>query len=69
MKKTLHLDYPWQHLNKGQGFFVPCLDTETIKTDGLRQALRHRLFDAKAKVGVKGGKLGVWFYRLPSRTA
>jgi len=42
---------------------VPCLDTEAVKLDGLRKALGHRLFDAKAKIGIKAGRFGVWFYR------
>ena len=57
--------YPWKQLERGQGFFVPCLDTETIKTEGLQQALKYRLFYAKARVGVKNGLIGVLFY-LPS---
>ena len=57
--------YPWKRLERGQGFFIPCLDTEAVKTDGLQQALRHRLFIAKAKVGIKDGLIGVLFY-LPS---
>ena len=42
---------------------MPCLDTEAVKLDGLRKALKYRLFSAKARVGVKAGQLGVWFYR------
>jgi hypothetical protein len=56
------MQYPWKRLERGQGFFVPCLDTEAVKTDGLQQALRHRLFIAKARVGIKDGLIGVWFY-------
>ena len=61
MKKTLHINYPWQRLSKGQGFFVPCLDAEAVIRDGLRAALRFRITNAKATGGVKHGKLGVWF--------
>ncbi len=63
MKKKLQINYPWQQLKKGQGFFVPCLDTEAVKTDGLRAALRYRLFYPKAVICIKGGRLGVWFHR------
>jgi hypothetical protein len=63
MKKNLRVLYPWSQLKKGQGFFVPCLDTEAVKQDGLRDALRYRLFYAKAEVVIKAGKLGVWFHR------
>jgi len=64
MKKNLRINYPWPQLKRGMGFFVPCLDTEAVRVDGLRDALRYRLFDARAKVGVKNGLIGVWFYRL-----
>ncbi len=63
MKTILKIRYPWSQLERGQGFFVPCLDTEAVKLDGLRKALGHRLFDAKAKIGIKSGRFGVWFYR------
>ena len=55
--------FPWQSVNKGQGFFVPCLNTEEVRQAGLKEALRHRIFNAKAKVGIKNGLIGVWFYR------
>jgi hypothetical protein len=48
---------------EGQGFFVPCLDTQAVKEEGLQEALRHRIFNAKAVIGTKHQKLGVWFYR------
>jgi len=60
------LSYPWDRLKRGQGFFIPCLDTETVKQDGLRQALKRRIFGAKASVGIKNGLIGVLFY-LPLR--
>ena len=62
--KKLSIQYPWQRLERGQGFFVPCIDTAEIKAEGLNKALGHRLFDARAKVGVRDGFTGVWFYRL-----
>lgn len=55
--------FPWQSVSKGQGFFVPCLNTEEVRQAGLKEALRHRIFNAKAKVGIKNGLIGVWFYR------
>ena len=63
MKKNLQINYPWQQLNRGQGFFVPCLNTEAVRLDGLRDALRYRIFNAKAEVVIKDGRLGVWFHR------
>jgi hypothetical protein len=61
--KKLQVLYPWQQLEKGQSFFVPCLDTQPVREEGLRKALGLRLYDARATVGVKHGKLGVIFYR------
>jgi hypothetical protein len=55
--------FPWQSVSKGQGFFVPCLNTEEVRQAGLKEALRHRIFNAKAKVGIKNGLIGVWFFR------
>jgi hypothetical protein len=62
MKKKLQVSYPWQQLKRGEGFFVPCLDPEAVKLNGLRDALRYRLFYAKAETVIKEGKLGVWFH-------
>jgi hypothetical protein len=64
--RSLPVQYPWKNLEKGQGFFIPCLDTETVKADGLQKALGYRFFDARAKVGIKQGRIGVLFYRIPS---
>ena len=55
--------FPWQRLEKGQGFFIPCLDLEKVRLFGLNQALHHRVFNAKAYPGVRDGLIGVWFYR------
>ena len=61
---TLQVNYPWATLNRGEGFFVPCLDVEKVKAEGLGKALGYHLFDARASVGIKGGLMGVWFFRL-----
>ena len=50
--------FPWSRVNKGQGFFVPCLNTEEVRQAGLAEALRHRIFTAKAKVGIRNGLMG-----------
>lgn len=60
---TIH--YPWQQLERGQGFFVPCLDVEHIREEGLREAVKAKLTDARAVVGIRRTLIGVWFYRLP----
>jgi hypothetical protein len=61
--KHLSITYPWSKVEKGQGFFVPCLDTAAIKREGLNKALTLRLFDAKALPCIRDGLIGVWFYR------
>jgi len=55
--------FPWQLVERGQGFFVPCLDVEKTLQAGLNAALRHRVFDAKAYPAIHNRLSGVWFYR------
>jgi hypothetical protein len=55
--------FPWQSVERGQGFFVPCLDVEKVRKLGLNEALRHRIFNAKAYPAIKNRLSGVWFYR------
>jgi hypothetical protein len=47
----------------GQGFFIPCLNTDEMRKFGLSQALQQRVFQAKAHVAVRDGLIGVWFFR------
>jgi hypothetical protein len=60
LKKTL---FPWSKLKKGQGFFIPCLDTDAVRQAGLTAALHAKVLNAKAFVGVKQRRLGVLFLR------
>jgi hypothetical protein len=55
--------FPWQSVERGQGFFIPCLNLKEVQAAGLRQALLHRILDAHARPGIKDGRIGVWFYR------
>lgn len=58
--------YPWQSLKPGEGFFVPALNTALVQEMGLRAAVGQRL-RIKAVPCIRGGLIGVWFYRpLPS---
>jgi hypothetical protein len=57
--------YPWNRLEKGQGFFVPALDLEAVRQAGLLAAVPLRIKDARAQFGIRRGRLGVLFYRLP----
>ena len=61
--KKLRINYPWAQLERGQGFFVPCLDLEAVREEGLRKALHYRLFDARAEPCVRDGIIGVMFSR------
>jgi len=60
---SLIVHYPWTKVQRGQGFFVPCLDTEAVREEGLKKAVFLHILDAHAKVGIRGGLMGVWFYR------
>ena len=55
--------FPWRLVDKGQGFFVPCINTDEVRLAGLNEALRQRIFGAKAYPAVHKGLSGVWFYR------
>jgi hypothetical protein len=61
--KTVCVLWPWSKVKTGEGFFAPSLDTEATKKEGLSAALRSRVFNAKARVGIQQGLIGVWFYR------
>ena len=65
--KKLSIRYPWKQLKRGQGFFVPGLDTDALRAAGLNEALRYQIRDARATPGVLNGLIGVWFFRLPPR--
>ena len=65
--KRLLIRYPWKGLERGQGFFVPCLDTDAVRQEGLNQALKFRVFDAKAIPCIRDGLMGVLFHRGPVR--
>lgn len=54
--------YPWTILREREGFFVPGLNVEKIRERGLMSALPFR-YPVKATIGIKDGKLGVWFTR------
>ena len=64
--KKLRILWPWAKVNNGQAFFVPCLDPEPLKVEGLDQALSVRILNAEASTGVYNGLIGVLFYRRPA---
>jgi hypothetical protein len=65
MKLAIH--YPWEQTEKGQGFFIPCLDTTAVREEGLKAAIKLRLLDARATPGIRNGFMGVWFFRVAPR--
>ncbi len=44
------------------GYRVVCAWCKAVIQDGLRKAIGCRILHAKYKVGVKDGKIGVWFH-------
>ena len=62
----LVIRYPWRLIERGQGFFIPCLDIEAVREEGLKKALSLRMLDARGVTGIRNGFTGVWFSRLPS---
>lgn len=58
----MRVKFPWERLEPGQGFFVPCLHFEPIKEMGLRSAVPFR-YKVDVVPGIKGGRLGLWFIR------
>ena len=67
--KVSSIRFPWETLEKGQGFFIPCLDTDAVREFGLKKATLSRVLDARAKTGIYQGFTGVMFYRPRPRTA
>lgn len=66
--KYSRLRLPWQQLDRGQGFFVPCLDTNAAREYVLKQAVLARMFHVHATPCIIDGLIGVWFFRPPQRT-
>lgn len=63
--KKLRILWPWAKVERGQGFFVPCLDPDPIRIEGLNKALEVRILNPQARVGIKDGLIGIMFYRKP----
>lgn len=63
--KASSIRFPWKKTERGQGFFIPCLDTDAVRELGLKKAVLNRILDAKAYAAVLNGQAGVWFYRRP----
>jgi hypothetical protein len=61
MKKLVH-QLPWKQLKKGQGFFIPCLNTEHTRLEIAKEAIGAGVF-GKTHIGIFNGRLGVLFVR------
>ena len=59
------MKFPWDKVERGQGFFVPALDLDAVRQAGLLAAVPYKLSDAKCRYVIKDGQLGVLFYRAP----
>lgn len=58
--------YPWQITKERKKFFVPTLDIEGTKLEGLKAALPHCLYGKPcAEAVIYKGKLGVMFWLRP----
>ena len=60
----MKVSLPWDRLEPGQGIFIPGLDVAAIRMAGLKSALPFR-YNVIATPGIRGGLIGVWFYRPP----
>ena len=63
LRKMIKIHYPWEKTPVKGGFFVPTLQLEVVRLDGIKAAINCRV-KAKAEPCVKDGMLGVWFTRL-----
>ena len=54
--------FPWDRVKVGQSLFVPCLDFEAVRRQGLAAALPYR-YNIDVRYGVKHGRAGVLFIR------
>ncbi len=57
------LRLPWKQLERGQGFFIPCLDFEETRRRVLMKAVSERVLDGRGIPGIFNGRAGVLFFR------
>lgn len=63
LKSTLRrLKLPWATLEAGQGFFIPCLDFRKVRMYVMDRAMESGV-NAVCVPGIKGGAIGLLFYR------
>ena len=61
----MQIRYPWKDIEAGQGFFIPCVNTQKVAAQGMKAALDAQVYDGEYFVGMKNGKFGVLFRRKP----
>lgn len=61
------LNLPWDRLDRGTGFFVPCLDFKGVSLALQREALRYGLIDVHIEPGIMAGYAGLYVFRRPRR--
>jgi hypothetical protein len=54
---------PWDELGEDDAFFVPAIDLERTRNEGLRQSMRYKIPLVKTAYVIVHGRLGVLFYR------
>lgn len=64
--KKLEIDYPWKLMGKEDAIFVPTLNADITREEGLKTALSFGRM-VKYEFGIFDGKLGVLFTVLKTR--
>ena len=58
--KKLEIEYPWALMEKGDAIFIPTLNADIAKEEGLKSALSFGRL-VKAHFGIFDGRLGMLF--------
>jgi hypothetical protein len=58
--KKLEIDYPWALMEQGDAIFVPTLNEDITREEGLKSALSFGR-TVKYQFGIFDGKLGILF--------
>jgi len=61
-------NYNWENLKPGEGIFLPAIDVMKAREMGLRAAIMPRK-QVYAKIGIKDGLIGVFFFRRKQGSA
>jgi hypothetical protein len=61
--QKLKIEFPWEQVPLGGGFFVPTLNPERTIEQAYRSATERHIFHIKPFVCIVNGQLGVYFQR------